>query len=73
MLAVSSRIILLELRKSLLERGHTIKSFAEANGWSPNTVQRILYRHYASETPPRTLLAHNVLSKIREVINGSQA
>jgi hypothetical protein len=55
----------LELRSKLLARGHTLASWARANGYQSGTVQRVAWRAInQAESRRNGILTHRILADL---------
>jgi transposase-like protein len=53
-----------DLRRSLLEKGHTISSFARKHGYKPNTVLKVAFRYWMQKNSPRSILSSEILANL---------
>jgi hypothetical protein len=55
-----------KLRAMLLAQGHTLSSWARANGYRPGTVQRVIWRAFHEPNSQRRgVLTHRILADIQ--------
>lgn len=63
----NSNPCILELRRTLRDRGQTISSWSRENGFNEATVLAVVSRHLGKETFPHGELSVQILKRLREL------